>query len=84
MTARPPLRNLHEVLRDGMAAEARIVRVLRGGPKTLPEIAAELGEPVREVTLWVTALRRYGRVHDVPKARADDYFRYELSKEESP
>jgi len=82
MTGKAPLRNLGEVLRDEMVERDRVTAVLRDGPKTLPEIAAALGAPNYEVTKWVMAMRRYGRVRDLPKARADDYYRYELVEEQ--
>jgi hypothetical protein len=78
MTGPPPLRNLGEVLRDEMVQRERVTAVLREGPKTLPEIAEALHESPYEVTKWVMAMRRYGRVRDLPKGRADDYYRYEL------
>jgi hypothetical protein len=81
MTGKHDLRNLSEVLRDEMVERDRVTTVLRGGPKTLPEIAEALGAPTYEVTKWVMAMRRYGRVRDLPKARADDYYRYELVEE---
>lgn len=77
-TGKTYLRNLPEVLRDEMVERDHIAAALREGPKTLPELAATLGAPVAEVTLWVMAMRRYGRVRDLPKARADDYYRYQL------
>jgi hypothetical protein len=57
----------------------RVVAVLRDGPKTIPEIAAALGAPEREVTLWVMSMRRYGALEELPKPRADDYFRYAIA-----
>ena len=81
MTGKTYLRNLNEVLRDEMVERNRVAMVLRTGPKTLPEIATALGAPAPEVTKWVMAMRRYGRVRDLPKARADDYYRYELVEE---
>jgi predicted Rossmann fold nucleotide-binding protein DprA/Smf involved in DNA uptake len=78
MTGKTSLRNLGEVLRDEMVERDRVATALRDGPKTLPEIAASLGAPVPEVTKWVMAMRRYGRIRDLPKTRADDYFRYQL------
>jgi hypothetical protein len=33
------------------------------------------------VTLWVMALRRYGALEEIPKPKADDYYRYRLAKE---
>lgn len=80
MTARATLRNVHEVMRDEMIERDRIQDVLRSGPKTLPEIAEALHRPTYEVTQWLMAMRRYGRIRDLPKERADDYFRYELSE----
>lgn len=71
-------RNLAEVLRDEMYMRDRVAAVLQQGPKTIPEIAQELGRPSPEVTLWVMAMRRYGRIADLPKGRADDYYQYKL------
>ena len=78
MTGQTELRNLNEVLRDEMVERDRLAAVLRGGAKTVPELAEALHAPPYEVTKWVMAMRRYGRVRDLPKARADDYYRYEL------
>ena len=71
------MRALGEVLRDGVAREAEVLTALSAGPKTIPELATSLGAPESEVTLWVMALRRYGRVAALPKAATDDYYRYE-------
>lgn len=78
MTGPPALRNLAEVLRDGMVERERVAAVLRTGAKTVPEIAAALGAPSVEVMKWLMAMRRYGEVRDLPKGRAEDYYRYEL------
>ena len=80
MTGKADLRNLKEVLRDEMVQRERVAAVLRTGPKTLPQIAEELHAPVVEVTKWLMAMRRYGRVHELPKERADDYFPYALAE----
>jgi predicted Rossmann fold nucleotide-binding protein DprA/Smf involved in DNA uptake len=79
MMARP-LRDLGEVLRDGMALEPRVLDALKDGPKTIPEIAEALHCPPREVTLWVMAARRYGRISELPKGISDDYYRYQLKE----
>ena len=52
--------------------------MLHDGPKTIPEIAEALAAPTSEVTLWVMAMRRYGALEDLPKAKADDYFQYRM------
>jgi hypothetical protein len=73
-------RDIGEVLRDEMIMKDRIASLLREEPKTIPEIAEALACPVREVTLWVMAMRRYGSLEELPKPRADDYFRYKLGR----
>jgi hypothetical protein len=78
MTGKGHLRNLSEVLRDEMVESGRISDALRRGPRTVPELADDLRAPADEVTKWVMGMRRYGRIRELPKARADDYYRYEL------
>lgn len=75
-------RNLAEVLRDEMYLRDKITDLLRKGPKTIPEIAAGLGYPSHEVMMWVMGMRRYGIIVEMPKERADDYYRYRLRNEE--
>lgn len=70
--------SLAEVLRDEMLARDRVKAILQNGRKTIPETAEALAAPTREVTLWVMAMCRYGVLTEVPKSRADDYFRYSL------
>ena len=74
------LRPLGEVLRDEMAAHDRIAAVLSSGPKTIPELTEALGAPGWEVTLWVMTMRRYGALEELPKPKAEDYFRYQLKE----
>jgi hypothetical protein len=74
-------RDPSEVMRDEMLMKEKIASLLREGPKTIPEIATALRRPAREVTLWVMALRRYGALEELPKPKADDYYRYKPAKE---
>jgi len=74
-------RDPSEVMRDEMVMKERIVAILREEARTIPEIAEALGCPAREVTLWVMALRRYGALEELPKAKADDYYRYKPARE---
>ena len=74
------LRGFGEVLRDEWVMKDRIASALADGPKTIPELAAVLGSPSREVTQWVMALRRYGKLEEMPKPKADDYFQYKLTE----
>ena len=75
-------RDLAEVLRDEMYMRDRITNLLREGPKTVLEIAAELGYPSHEVMMWIMGMRRYGIIIEMPKERADDYYQYKLRSEE--
>ena len=75
-------RNLGEVLRDEMHMRGQIVKILAGGPKTIAEIAGELGYPSDEVLRWIMGMRRYGLISEMPKARADDYYQYKLRDQE--
>ena len=74
-------RDPSEVMRDEMVMKGKIASILREEPRTIPEIAEALQCPAREVTLWVMALRRYGALEEIPKPKADDYYRYRLAKE---
>jgi len=74
-------RDPSEVMRDEMLMKEKIASLLREEPRTIPEIADALRRPAREVTLWVMALRRYGAMEELPKPKADDYYRYKPAKE---
>ena len=73
---RRQLRNLSEVLRDEMVMNGKILALLRDEPRTIPQLAEALGSPSWEVTVWVMGMRRYGKLKELPKSRADDYFQY--------
>jgi predicted Rossmann fold nucleotide-binding protein DprA/Smf involved in DNA uptake len=71
-----------EVMRDEMYMRDKITDLLGKGPKTIPEMAAELGCPSHEVMMWVMGMRRYGMIMEMLKDRADDYYQYRLRSEE--
>jgi predicted transcriptional regulator len=75
-------RDLNEILRDEMFMQDKIKSLLQAGPKTISEIATELGYPSNEVMIWVMSMRRYGIITEIPKERVDDYYRYRLHNEE--
>jgi len=74
--SKPRMRNLGEVFRDEMVMRDKILSLLADGPLTIPQIVESLKQPSWEVTAWVMAIRRYGRITELPKSRADDYYQY--------
>jgi len=73
-------RDMREIVHDEMIVKDRIAKLLKGGPRTIPELAEAMGYPSYEVTIWLFAMRRYGEVEAVGKADVDGYFKYELAK----
>jgi predicted Rossmann fold nucleotide-binding protein DprA/Smf involved in DNA uptake len=69
-------RDPREVIREEPAVHRRILEIVRAEPRTVPEIAAEIGCPANEALVWVMGMRRYGDVREVAPAE-DGYFRYE-------
>ncbi len=74
-------RDLREVMRDEMVMRDKIAAILLDGPKTIPEVAAALGCPAPEVTYWMMAMRRYGRVSEIGRPDDEGYFQYKLVDE---
>ena len=72
-----PNRDLREIVREEPVMRAQILAVLAHGPRTIPEIAAEIGVPSHEAVLWVMGMRRYGHVAAVKGVNDEGYFRYE-------
>jgi hypothetical protein len=80
---KPDMRNRAEVVRDEMVMQQRICDLLTESPRTIPQLAEEMRTPVWEVTTWVMAMRRFGLLKELPKNRAEDYYQYTVSSEES-
>ena len=73
------LRDMLDIAQDEMVMRDRIAAVLEQGPKTIPELAEDLGYSPREVTVWLFGMRRYGLVEEIGRADVDGYFQYELA-----
>jgi hypothetical protein len=72
-----PNRDPREVIREEPVMRRRILELVRGGPRTVPEIAAAIGSPTHEVLIWVMSMRRYGDLREIRAGAEDGYFRYE-------
>ncbi len=78
----PVMRNMLEIAQDEFIMRDRILDILKDGPKTIPEITELMDYPNREVTIWLSGLRRYGFIEEVGRADLDGYFKYELKEQE--
>ena len=70
-------RDIREVIREEPLVGRRLVDLLRvGGPLSVPELAAASGFPPDEVMVWVSGLRKYGHLTEVPAAASGGDPRY--------
>ena len=67
------MRDTREIIREEPLHRDAILAALADGPKTVPEIAAAIGEPEREVMFWMMGMRKYGRVAEL-REETDGYF----------
>ena len=76
-TTAASIRHVREIIRDEQAMRAPILKALEAGPQTIPQIAAALGKPTREVTFWVMGLRKYGWLAEIKEVDDEGYFPYQ-------
>ncbi len=74
-------RDPREVIREEPLMHQPILRALRDGPLTVPQIAERTGAPPREVLVWVMGMRRYGHLVELPEADDDGYYQYAAARE---
>jgi DNA-binding IclR family transcriptional regulator len=67
-------RDIREVIREEPLVRDRLLGLLRGGPRTVPELAAS-GLPASEVMTWMMSMRKYGYVAE-QDAAGDGYYLY--------
>jgi predicted Rossmann fold nucleotide-binding protein DprA/Smf involved in DNA uptake len=72
-------------LRDYVAAQNKaqqaILKALKEGPKSVPELAAATGLTAQKALWHLTGLRKYGKVADIPGR--GDYPKYEAKNGEA-
>ncbi len=68
-----------EVARREPGMRKKILETLESGPKTVPEIAEELGLPSKDVLWWVMGCVRYNFVEPTGETTADDYHKYRIA-----
>lgn len=67
------------IFREQKQMQQAICQFIRETPKSIPEIAAEIGKPTHEVLWFVAALRKYGIV--VETGMCGDYPLYQKAQE---
>jgi hypothetical protein len=67
------------LFREQKQMQQVICQFIRETPKTVPEIAAQIGKPTHEVLWFVASLRKYGIV--VEAGMCGDYPLYQRAKE---
>lgn len=61
----------------------RILGTLQKGPKTIPQIAEILNLPTHMITYFLMTCRKFGYINVAGMDDVDEYFLYEMEKEES-
>jgi len=68
-----------ELLKEQQKNKRVIKKSIKGQPKTVPEIAEEVGLPTH-IVLWnLTVLKKYGNVSEA--GMSGEYFQYGLTEE---
>ena len=63
--------------------QKRILETLQKGPKSIPQIAEILNLPTDVITYYLMTCRKFGYINVAGMDDMDEYFLYELEKEES-
>jgi hypothetical protein len=78
-THRTTVERTQVLLREQKQMQNAICQSIRDTPKTIPEIAAEIGKPSHEVLWFVATLKKYGIV--VETGMCGDYPLYQRARE---
>jgi predicted Rossmann fold nucleotide-binding protein DprA/Smf involved in DNA uptake len=72
-----------EIAKDEMVWRDKIEAILRRGPRTVPAVARELGQPLPEVMYWMMSLRKYGHIVEGEGADGDGFYEYHWVEKDS-
>jgi len=76
-------RDRREIAKDEMVWKGRIRDLLLAGPRTVPDVARSLGQPVPEVMVWMMGMRKYGLIAESEEADAEGYYQYRWTGKDS-
>jgi len=74
-------RDTHELLRDEMIYQGRILALLDEEPKSVVQVASALDMPAHEVMRWMMAMRRYEKIEETGSAGEDGGMLYEVRQQ---
>ncbi len=74
-TGAKPSKELTELVRKQAIIKNKIMNVLKSGPKTIPEVAKEVGMPIHEVTWYILTFNKYKLVEPIEKTD-EGYWKY--------
>jgi predicted ArsR family transcriptional regulator len=69
-----------ELARMELGMKRRFIDTLRKGPKTIPQVADELGITEHEAMWWMMGFVRYGYVTVSERANEEGYFVYQAAE----
>ncbi|HDJ22492.1 MAG: hypothetical protein B5M54_02840 [Candidatus Aminicenantes bacterium 4484_214] len=69
---------LNEIIKKEIFFREKIVAALREKNLTVPEVAAQLGQPTYQVMYWMMALRKYGVIEETEEVTDEGYYKYKL------
>jgi hypothetical protein len=67
-----------QTARQEYTMRAKMLETLRGGPKTIPEIAAALSIAPHEATWWLMGYVRYGFIAATEETTDEGYYKYKI------
>jgi len=73
------MRDTREIIREEPLHRGAILEAIADEPHTVPEIAAAIGEPEREVMFWMMGMRKYGRVTELPEVTPEGFYRFKAA-----
>ncbi len=69
-------REVREIVRDEHLMRRHILKALKEGPLTVPEIAQAIDKPAHEVVFWVMGMRKYGYLAETKETNDDGFYLY--------
>ena len=70
-----------EMLKNQKAMRKTLMRALRSGPYSVPQLAESTGIPAEDVLWHIASMKKYGQVVEVGMDEDYEYYQYALEKE---